>query len=126
MTDPSFWDKEPALIIGVVTAILALATAFGLGMTHDQQMAILGVVAAALALIGSVVVRSHGTSPATAAKLIAQIPSPKGPVAAPNATKPRSASGAPSSKPSAMSSSVRRWRPTNSWRHRPLWTADSQ
>ncbi|HEY4895213.1 MAG TPA: hypothetical protein VII01_03910 [Solirubrobacteraceae bacterium] len=71
MTDPTFWDKEPALIIGVVTAILALATAFGLGMTSDQQTAILGIVAAALALIGSIVVRSQVASPATVAKLIA-------------------------------------------------------
>ena len=89
MTDPTFWDKEPAIIIGVVTAVLALATAFGLGMTQDQQMAILGVVAAALALIGSVVVRSQVTSPATAAKLIAQIP-PTSTFQAPlpNAVKP--------------------------------------
>jgi quinol-cytochrome oxidoreductase complex cytochrome b subunit len=67
-TDPNFWQREPAIIVGVVTAALTLATAFGLGLTADQQTAILGFVGAGLALIGSLVVRSQVTPTATIQK----------------------------------------------------------
>jgi len=40
------------LVIAFVTALVALLTAFGVNITQDQLEAIVGVIAAALALLG--------------------------------------------------------------------------
>ena len=42
---------EPAVIAGLIQAILALAIAFGLNLTEEQVGAILAVTAAILALV---------------------------------------------------------------------------
>lgn len=56
---------EPSVIAGtataVVTAALALLVSFGLGLTDDQQKAILGFVAVVAPLVGAFIVRSKVT-----------------------------------------------------------------
>ena len=43
--------REPALVSGLVTAVVALAVAFGLDLTEEQVGAIMAVTAAVLALV---------------------------------------------------------------------------
>lgn len=45
------WNREPALIAGVVQAVLALLLAFGVDLTQEQVGAILAVTAALLAVV---------------------------------------------------------------------------
>lgn len=45
------WKREPALIMGVVQAAIALAVSFGFGLSAEQTGAILAITAAILALI---------------------------------------------------------------------------
>lgn len=52
-------NSEPALIIGAVEAALVLVIAFGVPISADQKLAIVGFVSAAIALIGSVVIRQN-------------------------------------------------------------------
>lgn len=51
----NLWGREPALILGVANALLALAVGFGLDVTPEQ----VGRINAAVAAILSVVVRSQ-------------------------------------------------------------------
>lgn len=44
--------EEPALIVGVVTAVIVLLVAFGVPISEDQRAAVVGVTAAVLALFG--------------------------------------------------------------------------
>ena len=53
------WKREPALILGAIQAIVALAVGFGLNFTAEQ----VALVAAAAAAILSLVTRSQ-VSPA--------------------------------------------------------------
>ncbi len=55
------WKSEPALVVGFVTAVLDLGIAFGLPVTPDQKIAIVGVVSAALAMLGATFVRGEVT-----------------------------------------------------------------
>ena len=43
--------REPALVSGLVTAVIALAVSFGLDLTEEQVGSILAVVAAVMALV---------------------------------------------------------------------------
>jgi hypothetical protein len=63
----TWWEKEPALIVGLVQAVIVLAIAFGVSLSPTQTAAILGVTSALTAIIGSFVTRSQVTSPATIA-----------------------------------------------------------
>lgn len=45
------WNREPALIVGLVGALIALLVAFGLELSTTQQGAVMAVVIAALALV---------------------------------------------------------------------------
>lgn len=47
----NLWDREPALILGVIQAGLALAVGFGLGLSGEQVALILAFSAAVLSLI---------------------------------------------------------------------------
>ena len=47
----SLWNREPALILGAVGAVIALAVSFGLPVTTEQVGFILAAVSAILALI---------------------------------------------------------------------------
>lgn len=47
----TLWNREPALILGAVQAILALAIAFGADLTPEQTGTILAASAAIIALI---------------------------------------------------------------------------
>lgn len=53
--------REPALLVGVVVAILSLVTAFGIPLDTDVKSGIVGVVTAVLALLGAGVTRSKVT-----------------------------------------------------------------
>jgi hypothetical protein len=61
----NLWNREPALILGAVQTLLALAVAFGLHLTPEQVGAVMAAAAAVVALI----TRRTVTSPATAADL---------------------------------------------------------
>ena len=50
----NLFDREPALLLGAVNAIIALAVGFGLGITIEQA----ALINAAAAALLSVVVRS--------------------------------------------------------------------
>jgi hypothetical protein len=53
------WSTEPALIVGVVEAVLVLLVAFGVPLTTEQRVAVLGVTSAVLAVAGSLLIRSQ-------------------------------------------------------------------
>lgn len=57
-------SKEPAVLVGLVQAILALAVSFGADLTSEQVGSIMAVTSALLALL----VRQAVVSPATLAK----------------------------------------------------------
>lgn len=57
----NIWNAEPAMVVGVVTAVLVLLTSFGVPISEDQRNAIVGVVSAILVLVAAVVVRSQVT-----------------------------------------------------------------
>lgn len=58
---PSLWGREPALILAVIQAAIALAVGFGLNLTAEQVSLITALVAA---IIG-VVIRRQVWSPAS-------------------------------------------------------------
>jgi hypothetical protein len=47
----NLWNREPALIVGLVQAALVLVIAFGLNLTNDQMAAILSFTAVLLAVV---------------------------------------------------------------------------
>lgn len=52
-------QNEPALIAGGVGAVLALLIAFGVPITPEQKLAVLGIVAPAYALFSAFWVRAR-------------------------------------------------------------------
>lgn len=52
---------EPALVVGVVLAVIGVASSFGLGITDGQQDAIVALVGAVLAIVGAGVTRTKVT-----------------------------------------------------------------
>lgn len=65
---PNFWQREPALVIGVVVAILSAAASFGLHVSNEQIGGITAAITALMALVGAIVARKVVTSPAAAAE----------------------------------------------------------
>lgn len=67
--------KEPAALIGIITAIVAavlvLLREFGVDITDGQQEAIRNVVAVLAPVIVGLVVRQYVVSPATAGEAVA-------------------------------------------------------
>lgn len=51
----TLWNREPAVIMGLVTAAIALAVGFGLDITAEQ----VGLITAFVAAILSVVTRTQ-------------------------------------------------------------------
>lgn len=47
----TLWNREPAMILGVIETVLALVLAFGLDLSGEQVGAIMAAAAALLALI---------------------------------------------------------------------------
>lgn len=45
------WNREPALILGAVQALIAVAVGFGLDLTPEQVSLVLAATAAVLALV---------------------------------------------------------------------------
>lgn len=69
------FNREPALIIGAIQAVIALAIGFGLHVTPEQ----FGLIMAAVAAIMAVVVRTQVTSENTVNALIKEaVKSPAG------------------------------------------------
>ncbi len=62
--------NEPALIIGAVTAIIALAIAFGAPVTQQQQESIVGAVIALIPVV--LAIRQSVFAPATVERIEAQ------------------------------------------------------
>ena len=60
--------SEPAVITGLVVAVITLVVAFGIPISDDQRSAIVGLVGAVLAILGGGVVRSQVTPTNKAAK----------------------------------------------------------
>jgi precorrin-3B methylase len=63
-------DREPALIVGLITAAIALAVAFGAPISDDQREAIIGFTVALIPVF--VIVRQLVFAPATVEKIEAQ------------------------------------------------------
>lgn len=57
----NIFKTEPARVIAVLTALVALGSAFGLGITDGQLAAIVAVVSAVLSLVGGEAIRSQVT-----------------------------------------------------------------
>jgi hypothetical protein len=57
----ALWAAEPARIVGLVVAGLALLVAFGVNITTEQQTAIVGIVTAVLIVLGAELTRSKVT-----------------------------------------------------------------
>ena len=74
-------QREPALILGMVQATLALVVAFGLDLSADQVATILAVTAALLALVTRALVTPAG-------EVVAQQTPTRAPVAGPASTIP--------------------------------------
>lgn len=85
MNKPTLWGREPALILGALQAVIALAISFGLDLSPGQVGAILAASAAVLA----VVTRSQVSPSATVAA--EQHPATGGLVAGPAADVPEGA-----------------------------------
>lgn len=62
-------NKEPAAIVGIIVAFvaaaIALLTAFGLDISNEQKVAILGFAAPAYAIIQAVITRAKVYAPAS-------------------------------------------------------------
>ena len=68
---------EPALITGLVSAILILAVAFGVPVSDDQRSAILGLFGAGTALAGALIIRRAVTPNAHVDAIVRQVQSPQ-------------------------------------------------
>lgn len=55
------WDREPALIVGVIEALILVGVAFGLPITTDQLAQIMAFVIA----LGALITRRSVYAPAT-------------------------------------------------------------
>ena len=60
----NLWATEPIRVIGAVTAIIAVATVFGLPITADQGAKIVAAVAAVIVLLGGAEVGRSQVTPA--------------------------------------------------------------
>jgi hypothetical protein len=54
---------EPALILGLVQAVIALVLAFGVDLSEEQIGSILALTAVVLAIVTRMLVTPSGTSP---------------------------------------------------------------
>ena len=66
---PTLAQREPAVLIGTVTAavssVLALLVAFGVDLSQSQQVAVLGVIAGVGPLVAAVLTRRKVTPAAS-------------------------------------------------------------
>ena len=53
--------REPALVTGLVLALIGVVSAFGLHISDDQKAAVVALVGSVLAIVGAVQVRSQVT-----------------------------------------------------------------
>lgn len=59
------WRREPARIVGFVSAVIMLLIAFNVPVTDEQKAAILAIVTAGLALLQAEVTRANVFAPQT-------------------------------------------------------------
>lgn len=57
------WLHEPVRVIGAITAILAVAAAFGLPITADQATKVVAAAAAVIVLLGGAEVARSRVTP---------------------------------------------------------------
>lgn len=55
------WATEPAMVVGVVLAVVAVLVSFGVPLKPDQTNAIRALIEAVTILVGAYVVRSQVT-----------------------------------------------------------------
>ena len=55
------WAKEPAMVVGVVSALIAVAAAIGLAVTDELAEAIYAAITAIGAILGALITRSQVT-----------------------------------------------------------------
>ena len=67
------FNREPALILGVLQAVLALCAAFALPLSGNQVGAVMAVASALVAVL----VRSQVYSPATVEKIKSDLGAPE-------------------------------------------------
>lgn len=67
----NIWQLEPAMISGLVAAVIVLLVAFNVPISEDQKSAILGFTAAALMILQGLITRSQVTP---VAKVVEQVP----------------------------------------------------
>lgn len=70
------WLREPARIVSFATSFLALLVAFGVQITTDQQVAIVGIIVTVVALVGGEVTRANVYAPNTVSEIVANIDTP--------------------------------------------------
>lgn len=69
MSDSTFWAKEPAVAVSLTVSLLALASAFGFALNHEQTVAITGAVFAVASLVAGFATRAKVSAPATVQKI---------------------------------------------------------
>lgn len=71
---PTVTEREPALIIGLITAavasVLVLLTAFGVDLTPEQQVAVIGVIAGVGPLVAVIIARRKVTATARVVSVV--------------------------------------------------------
>ena len=70
----TLWGREPAVIVSVVMAVIAVIATYGLNIVPDMDKFATALLGVLTLLASGVVTRSQASSPATVAKLIDQIP----------------------------------------------------
>lgn len=78
-------NQEPAMIAGFVGAILSILVSFGIPITPDQKLAIIGLAGPVVILIGAFIVRMKSTPNASVVPLVVaglNAPAPASPAAA--------------------------------------------
>lgn len=73
-TPPRLLEREPVLVIvlgaGLIPAVLALLTSFGVHLSADQVSAILGVAGVVATIAAALAARARAFAPSTVAKLL--------------------------------------------------------
>lgn len=65
----NLWRREPARIVGFVSALIMLLIAFNVPVTDEQKAAILAIVTAGLALLQAEVTRANVYAPETVERI---------------------------------------------------------
>ena len=75
------FQMEPAIWIGLAEAVIILLVAFGVPISNEQKVAVIGVLTAVLVVVGSIVTRFFVTPTAKLKKEEEEPPAEVAPVA---------------------------------------------